>query len=188
VTETPNPYIPDTDTMTGEMHPIRQAVLSLGSNLGERFTTIEGGVNALADTPDVTVVSVSPVYETLPDDAPEGSPKFLNVMLLVDTTLSVHTLLDRCLAVESAFGRERTGVRHEPRTLDVDLIVVGDRVVDDDDLTLPHPAAHRRAYILRPWLDVDPEAYIPGHGLVVELLDKLDESGIQRRDDSPIYL
>ncbi|HYJ70622.1 MAG TPA: 2-amino-4-hydroxy-6-hydroxymethyldihydropteridine diphosphokinase [Nocardioidaceae bacterium] len=188
MTETPNPYIPDTDTMTGEMHPIRQAVLSLGSNLGERFTTIEGGVNALADTPDVTVVSVSPVYETLPDDAPEGSPKFLNVMLLVDTTLSVHTLLDRCLAVESAFGRERTGVRHEPRTLDVDLIVVGDRVVDDDDLTLPHPAAHRRAYILRPWLDVDPEAYIPGHGLVVELLDKLDESGIQRRDDSPIYL
>jgi 2-amino-4-hydroxy-6-hydroxymethyldihydropteridine diphosphokinase len=188
VTETPNPYIPDTDTMTGEMHPIRQAVLSLGSNLGERFTTIEGGVNALADTPDVTVVSVSPVYETKPDDAPEGSPNFLNVMLLVDTTLSVHTLLDRCLAVEAAFGRERTGIRHEPRTLDVDLIVVGDRVVDDDDLKLPHPEAHRRAYILRPWLDVDPEAYIPGHGLVVELLDKLDESGIQRRDDMPIYL
>jgi 2-amino-4-hydroxy-6-hydroxymethyldihydropteridine diphosphokinase len=188
VTETPNPNIPDTDTMTGEMHPIRQAVLSLGSNLGERFTTIEGAVNALADTPDVTVVTVSQVYETLPDDAPEGSPKFLNAMLLVDTTLSVHTLLDRCLAVESAFGRERTGIRHEPRTLDVDLIVVGDRVVDDDELKLPHPAAHRRAYILRPWLDIDPEAYIPGHGLVVELLDKLDESGIEPRDDMPIYL
>jgi 2-amino-4-hydroxy-6-hydroxymethyldihydropteridine diphosphokinase len=188
VTETPNPNIPDTDTMTGEMHPIRQAVLSLGSNLGERFTTIEGAVNALADTPDVTVVTVSPVYETLPDDAPDGSPRFLNAMLLVDTTLSVHTLLDRCLAVESAFGRERTGIRHEPRTLDVDLIVVGDRVVDDDELKLPHPGAHRRAYILRPWLDIDPEAYIPGHGLVIELLDKLDESGIERRDDLPIYL
>ena len=188
MTETPNPYIPDTDTMTGEMQPIRQAVLSLGSNLGERFTTIEGGVNALADTPDVTVVSVSPVYETLPDDAPEGSPKFLNVALIADTTLSAHTLLDRCLAVESAFGRERTGVRHEPRTLDVDLIVVGDRVVDDEDLKLPHPVAHRRPYVLRPWLDIDPEAYIPGHGYVVELLDKLDESGIQRRDDLPILL
>jgi len=174
--------------MTGEMHPIRQAVLSLGSNLGERFATIEGGVNALADTPEVKVVAVSPVYETLPDDAPEGSPNFLNVLLLIDTTLSVHTLLDRCLAVESAFGRERTGIRHEPRTLDVDLIVVGDRVVSDDDLALPHPAAYRRAYILRPWLDIDAEAYIPGHGLVVELLDKLDESGIQRRDDLPIYI
>jgi len=188
VTETPNPHIPDTDTMTGEMHPIRQAVLSLGSNLGERFATIEGGVNALADTPEVKVVAVSPVYETLPDDAPEGSPNFLNVLLLIDTTLSVHTLLDRCLAVEAAFGRERTGIRHEPRTLDVDLIVVGDRVVTDDDLALPHPAAYRRAYILRPWLDIDAEAYIPGHGLVVELLDKLDESGIQRRDDLPIYI
>ena len=188
MTETPNPHIPDTDTMTGEMHPIRQAVLSLGSNLGERFATIEGGVNALADTPEVKVVAVSPVYETLPDDAPEGSPNFLNVLLLIDTTLSVHTLLDRCLAVESAFGRERTGIRHEPRTLDVDLIVVGDRVVTDDDLALPHPAAYRRAYILRPWLDIDAEAYIPGHGLVVELLDKLDESGIQRRDDLPIYI
>ena len=67
------------------------------------------------------------------------------------------------------------------------LIGVGDRVVDDE-LKLPHPAAHRRSYILRPWLDVDPEAYLPGHGLVVELLDKLDESGIQRRDDLPIYI
>jgi 2-amino-4-hydroxy-6-hydroxymethyldihydropteridine diphosphokinase len=183
VTETPNPNIPNTDTMTGEMHPIRQAVLSLGSNLGERFATIEGGVNALADTPDVTVVAVSPVYETLPDDAPEGSPKFLNAMLLVDTTLSVHTLLERCLAVEAAFGRERTGVRHEPRTLDVDLIVVGDRRANEDFLRLPHPRAHERAFVLQPWHDLEPDAVFPDRGPIAELLDESDSSGVKRRED-----
>lgn len=188
MTETPNPYILDADTMTGEMRPIRQAVLSLGSNLGDRFTTLTGAVNALADTPEVKVVSVSPVYETAPVDAPEDSRDFLNAVLLIDTTLSVHTLLERAHAVESAFGRERTGVVNEPRTLDVDLVVVGERLAQDDDLELPHPRAHERAFVLRPWLDVDPEAYIPGQGLVVDLLEDLDQSGLKHRDDLEIML
>jgi len=188
VTETPNPYILDADTMTGEMRPIRQAVLSLGSNVGERFTTLQGAVNALADTPEVKVVSVSPVYETPAVDAPEGSGDFLNAVLLVDTTLSVHTLLERAHAVEAAFGRERSGVVNEPRTLDVDLIVVGERVADDEDLTLPHPRAHERAFVLRPWLDIDPEAYLPGQGLAVDLIGKTDQSILTRRDDLELDL
>ena len=73
MTETPNPHIIDADTLTGEMRPIRRAVLSIGSNLGERLTALQGAVNALADTPDVWVTGVSPVYETEPVDAPEGS-------------------------------------------------------------------------------------------------------------------
>lgn len=188
MTETPNPYILDADTMTGEMRPIRQAVLALGSNLGERFNTLQGAVNALADTPEVTVVSVSPVYQTPAMDAPEGSRDFLNAVMLVDTTLSVHTLLERSHAVESAFGRERTGVPNEPRTLDVDLIVVGERIAADDDLVLPHPRCHERAFVLRPWLDLDPEAYVPGQGLAVDLIEKTDQSGLQRREDLELVL
>jgi 2-amino-4-hydroxy-6-hydroxymethyldihydropteridine diphosphokinase len=188
VTETPNPYIVDADTMTGEMRPIRQAVLSLGSNLGDRIATLQGAVDALLDTPEVKVVSVSPVYETAPVDAPAGSGDFLNAVLLVDTTLSVHTLLDRCRTVEYAFGRERERVPHAPRTLDVDLIVVGDRVVDDAELVLPHPHAHERAFVLQPWLDIDSDGWIPGVGHVADLLAGLDSSGVVRRDDLPLVL
>src|SRR6476619_3374296 len=137
VTETPNPHIVDADTLTGEMRPIRRAVLSLGSNLGERFASLQGAVNALADTPDVWITEVSPVYETEPVDAPAGSESFLNAVVLLDTTLAATRLLDRAHAIEDAFGRDRsTGEENAPRTLDVDLIVVGDRRGLDDSLRL----------------------------------------------------
>ncbi|MDP9443117.1 MAG: 2-amino-4-hydroxy-6-hydroxymethyldihydropteridine diphosphokinase [Actinomycetota bacterium] len=183
MTETPNPYIVDADTLTGELHPIRRGVLALGSNLGDRFATLQGAVAALADTPQVHVVAASPVYETAPVDSPPGARDFLNAVLLVDTTLSAHRLMERCLAVEDAFARERGAARNAPRTLDVDLLVLGDRQAERDDLTLPHPRAHERAFVLRPWLDVDPEAEIPGQGRVADLLGKLDGEGVRRRDD-----
>ncbi len=182
MTETPNPNIVDTDTLTGEMRPIRPAVLSLGSNLGDRLATLQGAVASIADTPEVHLVSVSSVYETSPVDAPAGSPDFLNAVLLADTTLSVATLLDRVLAIEDAYGRERTE-RHAPRTLDVDLIVVGDRVSDTEELRLPHPAAHQRAFVLIPWHELDTEAAIPGKGKVSDLLADVDTSGVRRRPD-----
>ncbi|MBA2560989.1 MAG: 2-amino-4-hydroxy-6-hydroxymethyldihydropteridine diphosphokinase [Propionibacteriales bacterium] len=181
MTETPNPNI-DPDTLTGEMRPIRPAVLSLGSNVGDRSANLQGAVEALADTPEVYVVGVSSVYETMPVDAPEGSPDFLNAVLLVDTTLSVSMLLDRAQAVEAAFGRER-GDKNAPRTLDVDLIVVGDRLSDTDELTLPHPLAHERAFVLVPWHEIDQRAQIPGKGKIADLLTDLDTSGVTRRDD-----
>jgi 2-amino-4-hydroxy-6-hydroxymethyldihydropteridine diphosphokinase len=121
-------------------------------------------------------------------DSPDGSRDFLNAVLLVDTTLSVHTLLERAHAVESAFGRVRSGETNEPRTLDVDLIVVGERIANDDDLVLPHPRAHERAFVLRPWLDIDPEAYILGQGLAVDLVGKTDQSTLTVRDDLELVL
>src|ERR1700761_2300735 len=128
------------------MRPIRRAVLSLGSNLGERLTSLQGAINALADTPDVWITEVSPVYETEPVDAPEGSETFLTAVVLLDPTLAASRLLDRAHAIEDAFGREREGVdTNAPRTLDVDLIVVGDRRRHDDVLQLPHPRAAERA-------------------------------------------
>ncbi len=187
MTEAPTPYELDADTMTGGMRPIRQAVLSIGSNLGERMDRLQGAVAALEDTPEVTVVAVSSVYETEPVDAPEGSGPFLNAVVLIDTTLTVHTLLDRALAIEDAFGRERSE-RGAPRTLDVDVIVVGDRVAADDQLTLPHPRAHERAFVLLPWLEIDPEGEIPGQGFVADLLGGVDTSGVAKRDDLAILL
>lgn len=182
MTETPNPHIVDSDSLTGDMRPIRAAVVALGSNHGDRFGNLQGAVNALADTPEVEVVTVSSVYETVPVDAPDGSPNFLNVIVLADSTLSVATLLERALAVEAAFGRVR-GERNAPRTLDVDLIVVGDRISNTEDLTLPHPRAHQRAFVLVPWHEVDSAAQIPGRGKVVDLLADLDTSGVVQRDD-----
>lgn len=180
--ESPNPAVIDADTLTGDMHPIRRAVLSLGSNLGERMYALQGAVDALADTPEVWVTGVSPVYETEPVDAPEGSKSFLNAVITLDTTLSARTLLDRAHAVEAAYGRER-GEVNAPRTLDVDLIVVGDRHADSDELRLPHPRAAERAFVLAPWLDLESDAEIPGVGIVAELVEKTGRDGVVRRDD-----
>ena len=183
MTESPNPNIVDTDTITGEMHPIRRAVISIGSNLGERRNNLQGAVDTLADTPEVWVTGVSPVYETLPVDAPEGSKDFLNAIVLLDTTLAARTLLERALAVESAYGRERDGEPNAPRTLDVDLIVVGDRRADEEDLVLPHPRAAQRAFVLVPWLDLEPDAEIPGVGPIAELVEKTGRDGVTVRED-----
>jgi len=187
VTESPTPYVLDADTMTGGMRPIRQAVLALGSNLGERRERLQSAVAALEDTPEVTIVAVSSVYETEPVDALEGSGKFLNAVVLIDTTLTVHTLLDRALAIEEAFGRERS-VKGAPRTLDVDLLVVGQRVCDDDQLKLPHPRAHERGFVLVPWLEIDPEGEIPGRGFVADLIADVDTTGVTKREDLEIIL
>ena len=183
MTETPNPNIIDADTLTGEMRPIRRAVLALGSNLGERMASLQGAVNAIADTPDVWVTGVSPVYETEPVESPAEAKTYLNAVVLIDTTLAATRLMDRALAIEDAFERERTDVRNAPRTLDVDLIVVGDRRNDDDFLRLPHPRAAERAFVLQPWHDLEPEAEFPEMGPIADLLEKTDRSGIRRRDD-----
>jgi 2-amino-4-hydroxy-6-hydroxymethyldihydropteridine diphosphokinase len=188
VTETPNPHIVDADTLTGEMHPIRRAVLALGSNLGDRMAYLQGAVDSLADTPDVWLTSVSPVYETEPVGAPQGSDNFLNAVVLIDTTLPAKTLLDRALAIEDAFDRVRPGEPNAPRTLDVDLIVLGDRRSDDDFLRLPHPRAKERAFVLQPWLDVEPDGVLPGAGPVKQLLESTDTSGITLRDDLSLDL
>ncbi|MEG9227220.1 2-amino-4-hydroxy-6-hydroxymethyldihydropteridine diphosphokinase [Aeromicrobium sp. Sec7.5] len=187
MTESPTPYVLDADTMTGGMRPIRQAVLAIGSNLGDRHARLQGAVSALEDTPEVQVVAISSVYETEPVGSPSDSDKFLNAVVLIDTTLTVHTLLDRALAIEDAFGRERAET-NAPRTLDVDVIVVGERVADDEQLQLPHPRAHERGFVLVPWLEIDPEGQIPGHGFVADLIGGVDTAGVVKREDLEILL
>ena len=148
MTETPNPHIVDADSLTGEMHPIRRVVVALGSNLGERLASLQGAVDALADT-----------------------------------TLPAARLMERALAIEDAFERERSEVRNAPRTLDVDLVVVGDRRSNEDFLRLPHPRAHERAFVLQPWHDLEPDAVFPDRGPISELLQAADSTGVKKRDD-----
>lgn len=183
--QSPNPAVINADTLTGDMHPIRRCVVSLGSNLGERMYALQGALDALGDTPEVWVTGVSSVYETEPVDAPKGSKSFLNVVVTLDTTLSARTLLERAHAVEEAYGRERGAdvPVNSPRTLDVDLIVVGDRFADDADLKLPHPRAAERAFVLVPWFELEPDAEIPGFGTVAELLEKTGRDGVVLRGD-----
>ncbi|CUR59561.1 2-amino-4-hydroxy-6-hydroxymethyldihydropteridinepyrophosphokinase (7,8-dihydro-6-hydroxymethylpterin-pyrophosphokinase) (HPPK) (6-hydroxymethyl-7,8-dihydropterin pyrophosphokinase) (PPPK) [metagenome] len=183
MTETPNPNIVDTDSLTGEMHPIRRVVVALGSNLGERLASLQGAVDALRDTPDFFVTGVSPVYETDPVDSPEEAGPFLNAVVLADTTLPAARLMERALAIEDAFERERSDIRNAPRTLDVDLIVVGDRRSNEDFLRLPHPRAHQRAFVLKPWHDLEPDAVFPERGPIADLLGETDASGVRKRED-----
>ena len=182
MSETPNPYLIETDPLTGGMRPVRTAVVSLGSNLGGRLAALQGAVSVLADTPDVRLAAVSSVYETAPVDAPEGSPDFLNAVVIADTTLSVATLLDRLQAIEATYGRER-GEANAPRSLDLDLIVVGDRSSGTDKLRLPHPRAHERAFVLVPWHEVDPGAQLPGWGPIADLVTAVGTAGVVRRPD-----
>ncbi|WP_214318474.1 2-amino-4-hydroxy-6-hydroxymethyldihydropteridine diphosphokinase [Nonomuraea sediminis] len=159
-----------------------KAVIALGSNLGRRFDTLQGAVDALFDAPGLEFVAVSPVYETDPVGGPEGQKPYLNAVVIAETKLQPSMLLERAQSVENAFGRVREE-RWGPRTLDVDLIVMGDTVCDDPVLTLPHPRVHERAFVLVPWAQVDPDAEVPGHGSASALLAGLDQSGVRLRPD-----
>lgn len=166
-----------------------RAVLSIGSNLGDRLAHLRAAVTVLG----ASVRRVSAVYETPPwGDADQ--PPYLNAVILTeDPAATSHDWLDRARACEAAEGRERDPERRfGPRTLDVDVITVWDadgRPVhsDDPDLTLPHPRAHLRAFVLRPWLDLAPDADLPGRGPLAALLSApelaTDVAGVTPRPD-----
>ena len=143
-----------------------------------RLDILQGGVDAIAGMPEVQVMTVSPVYETVPVGGPQ-QPDYLNAVVLARTTLPSRALLDRLHEVEAAFDRVRE-VRWGPRTLDIDIVSVEGERSDDPVLTLPHPRAHERAFVLAPWHDADPEAELPGHGSVAELLAAVGTGGIRR--------
>jgi 2-amino-4-hydroxy-6-hydroxymethyldihydropteridine diphosphokinase len=147
--------------------PVR-VILALGSNLGDRMANLQGAVDALFGPPGLDCLAISPVYETVPVGGPR-QPDFLNAVLLASSTLSARAILARGQAAETAFHRVRE-VAWGPRTLDVDVIAYDGVVSDDPALTLPHPRAHERAFVLVPWHDVDSDAEIPGHGRIADLI------------------
>jgi 2-amino-4-hydroxy-6-hydroxymethyldihydropteridine diphosphokinase len=160
---------------------VTPVVLALGSNIGDRLANLQGGVDALCAEPGLQDVAVSPVYETIPVGGPD-QPDYLNAVLVAATSLPARAILDRSQAAEAGLGRVRAE-RWGPRTLDVDVIVYGSQVSADPGLTLPHPRAHERAFVLAPWHDVDPLAMIPGRGPVADLLAAVGTAGVRWRGD-----
>jgi 2-amino-4-hydroxy-6-hydroxymethyldihydropteridine diphosphokinase len=159
-----------------------RVVLSAGTNLGDRLGTLQGCVQAIARLPGTDVLAISAVYETAPVGGPP-QPDYLNVVLLVQTGMPPHDLLAAVGGIEAGFGRVRAE-RFGPRTLDIDIIDYDGQVSDDPVLTLPHPRAHERAFVLAPWHDLDPGAELPGHGPIADLLAALDQAGVRPVPDA----
>lgn len=152
------------------------AVIALGSNLGDRGATLLAAVRELADTPGVELTAVSTLIETpalKPDGIDPDAPPYLNGVVLIRTTLTPSALLDVLAGIERAHGRERHE-RWGDRTLDLDIVDFAGLTSHTDRLTLPHPRAHERDFVLRPWLEVDADATLPGHGRVADLLAGLE--------------
>jgi 2-amino-4-hydroxy-6-hydroxymethyldihydropteridine diphosphokinase len=152
------------------------AVVALGANLGDRKATLLAAVRELAEADGVEVTAISPVIET-PALKPEGvdhdAPSYLNAVVLVRTTLTPIALLDALGRIETAHGRIRAE-RWGDRTLDLDIVDFAGLTSTSERLTLPHPRAFERDFVLKPWLAVNPDAVLPGHGTVAALVAGLD--------------
>jgi 2-amino-4-hydroxy-6-hydroxymethyldihydropteridine diphosphokinase len=155
------------------------AVVALGANLGDRQATLLAATRELADTAGVELTAISPVIETpalRPNGVDHEAPAYLNAVALVITTLTPDALLDVLTRIERAHGRVRAD-RWGDRTLDLDIVDFAGMTSSSDRLTLPHPRAFERDFVLKPWLAVDPDAVLPGHGRVADLVAGLDAAG-----------
>jgi|SRR5690242_15530353 2-amino-4-hydroxy-6-hydroxymethyldihydropteridine diphosphokinase len=156
------------------------ACVALGSNLDDPRAQVERGFVALAALPQTTLSARSRLYRTKPWGVAD-QPDFINAAARLETTLAPRALLDALLAIEAGAGRVR-GARNGPRILDLDLLLYGDRIIDEPDFVLPHPRLHERAFVLLPLTDVASGLEIPGHGRVADLLARLDTVGCSSID------
>lgn len=173
----PGRRIPAPDPRPGR-EPVH-AVVALGANLGDRAETLDEAAAAIRRLPLVDDVRLSRKIETVahkPDGPDPDAPGYVNAVAIVTTRLAPQVLLGMLFAIEDEHGRER----HEhwgDRTLDLDLIAYGDERSDDERMILPHPRAQERLFVLEPWLDVDPDAVLPGYGPVADLVARLRARG-----------
>jgi 2-amino-4-hydroxy-6-hydroxymethyldihydropteridine diphosphokinase len=151
---------------------VTRAYVGLGANLGDREATLRRALDLLAEEPGIEVVSTSELRETDPVGVVD-QPRFLNGAVALETSLSVRELLDALLRVERILGRVREGPRWGPRTVDLDLLLYGDEVVDEPGLHVPHPRLHERRFALEPLAELDPALVVPGQGTVSALLTRL---------------
>lgn len=161
-----------------------EAILSLGSNLGDRKGYLEKALKALAALPETRVVAIAPLYETDPVDVPEAfrAQDYYNTAATLETTLDKEILSLAVHAIEADLGRVRDGVRNAPRTIDIDIVACDDLRSDRDDLRLPHPEAAARRFVCQPIADLRPDYSLPGHReTVTEILRSLPDSpGVRR--------
>ena len=147
-----------------------RAVLSLGSNLGNSAEILSSAAEALNEVSEV--IALSSFYQTRPVGGPP-QPDFINAVIIIETNLEPEELLLVAQAIEGAHGRERNEntVKWGPRFLDIDLIKCDEMLINTPDLTIPHPRAHEREFVLRPWNEIDPAATLPGFGAISRLLE-----------------
>jgi dihydroneopterin aldolase/2-amino-4-hydroxy-6-hydroxymethyldihydropteridine diphosphokinase len=164
-----------------------RAVVAVGSNLGDRRATIASAVARIDDVPGLRVVRSSELVESVavtPAGEDPTKPGYLNGVVLVDARVGPHALLDALAGIERDLGRVRAE-RWGDRTIDLDVVAFGDARIHDDRLTLPHPRAAERAFVLGPWLQADPDAELPGRGRVDALLAALERHERSDRIDRP---
>jgi 2-amino-4-hydroxy-6-hydroxymethyldihydropteridine diphosphokinase len=154
------------------------AYVALGANLGDPVATVCSAFAALAELPQTTLAAMSPLYRTAPVGITE-QPEFINAAARLETELAPEALLDALLAIEQEFGRVR-GERNGPRTLDLDILLYGDEVIDTPRLSLPHPRLHLRAFVLCPLADLAPTLPLPGRGTVAAWLPAVANQGAER--------
>lgn len=154
-----------------------RAVIAMGSNLGDRGEHIQSAAAEIGQIDGIKLVKLSKIvesYAVTPDGIDPSKPKYLNAVALVDTSLKPKELLASLQSVETRHGRVRIE-RWGSRTLDLDIVTYGDVVKSNKELTIPHPRAYQRAFVLAPWAQVDPDAVLPGHGSVAELAADLKD-------------
>lgn len=156
-----------------------RSYVAIGSNLGNPKITVEEAIDTLAALRGSLLKAMSSLYRTAPVGL-KHQPDFINAVVALDTRLAPLDLLDELFAVEARFGRirEPDSLRNAPRTLDLDLLLHGDRVFNDERLTLPHPRMHERAFVLAPLAEIAPGLVIPGHGPVEALLERCRDQRI----------
>jgi 2-amino-4-hydroxy-6-hydroxymethyldihydropteridine diphosphokinase len=152
---------------------VTRAYVGLGSNMGDRERMLWSAVHMLAFNPDVEVVAVSSIRETEPVGIVE-QPPFLNAAAALDTELGPRALLDLLLSLERELGRTRDGPRFGPRTIDLDLLLYGDQIVDEPGLTVPHPRLEERRFVLEPLAELDATLTVPEKGSVRALLARVE--------------
>lgn len=155
------------------------AFVGLGANLGDAPATVREAMRALDVLPQTRLLRASRLYRSRAWGV-ETQPDFINAVAMLESRLPARTLLDELLAIERAQGRERTAeVRWGPRTLDLDLLLHGDSIIDEPGLRVPHPHLHERAFALLPLVEVAPDAVIPGRGLARDIAAVMAGEGIQ---------
>jgi 2-amino-4-hydroxy-6-hydroxymethyldihydropteridine diphosphokinase len=147
--------------------------VGLGTNLGDREEMLARAIESLRRSPGVAFVAVSTVRETDPVGY-LAQPRFLNAVAALETEHAPGTLLERLLEIERELGRTRGGARYGPRTIDLDVLLYGDEVIDEPGLTVPHPRLAERRFVLEPLAELVPDLAIPGRGRVSDLLAELD--------------
>jgi 2-amino-4-hydroxy-6-hydroxymethyldihydropteridine diphosphokinase len=147
-----------------------KAVIALGANLGEPRSQVNSAIDAIREI--MKVSAVSSLYETEPFGVPDTQPNYINAVLIGETDHKPLDLMKALLDVENELGRTRS-FQNAARLIDIDIIDVGGLFMESALLTLPHPRAHERRFVLEPWLEIDPEAHLPGKGLVRELVIKI---------------